>query len=42
MPHAGDKIHIPLETDEALRLALKVKPTRICRDQEPAEKRRPL
>jgi hypothetical protein len=24
----GNKIHIPLETDEALRLALKVKPTK--------------
>jgi hypothetical protein len=28
MPHPGDKIHIPLKTDEALRLALKVKPTK--------------
>ena len=28
MPHPGDNIHIPLKTDEALRLALKVKPTK--------------
>jgi hypothetical protein len=28
MPHPGDKIHIPLKTDEALRLALQVKPTK--------------
>ena len=28
MPRPGDRIHIPLETDEALRLALKVKPTK--------------
>ena len=26
--HPGDKIHIPLKTDEALRLALHVKPTK--------------
>jgi hypothetical protein len=28
MPRTGDNIHIPLKTDEALRLALKVKPTK--------------
>jgi hypothetical protein len=28
MPHPGNKIHIPLKTDEALRLALQVKPTK--------------
>jgi hypothetical protein len=28
VPHPGDKIHIPLKTDEALRLALQVKPTK--------------
>ena len=28
VPRPGDKIHIPLKTDEALRLALKVKPTK--------------
>jgi hypothetical protein len=28
MPHPGDKIHIPLKTDEALRALLKVKPTK--------------
>jgi hypothetical protein len=28
MPRKGNDIHIPLTTDEALRLALKVKPTR--------------
>lgn len=28
MPHPGDKIHIPLPEDEAIRLALKVKPTK--------------
>jgi len=27
MPRTSDNIHIPLKTDEALRLALKVKPT---------------
>ena len=27
MPHPGDKIHIPLQTDDALRALLKVKPT---------------
>jgi hypothetical protein len=27
MPRPGDKIHIPLPEDEALRLLLKVKPT---------------
>jgi hypothetical protein len=26
--HPGNKIHIPLKTDEALRLALRVKPTK--------------
>ncbi len=28
MPHPGHKIHIPLPEDEALRLALQVKPTK--------------
>ena len=28
VPRTGDNIHIPLETDEALRLALKVEPTK--------------
>ena len=28
MPHPGDKIHIPLPLDEALRGLLKVKPTK--------------
>jgi hypothetical protein len=28
MPRTGDNIHIPLPEDEALRLALKVKPTK--------------
>jgi hypothetical protein len=27
VPRTGDNVHIPLKTDEALRLALKVKPT---------------
>jgi len=27
MPHPGDKVHIPLSEDEALRALLKVKPT---------------
>lgn len=28
VPHPGNKIHIPLREDEALRLALQVKPTK--------------
>ncbi|MGA8598651.1 MAG: hypothetical protein WB676_28365 [Bryobacteraceae bacterium] len=28
VPRPGNAIHIPLKTDEALRLALKVKPTK--------------
>lgn len=28
VPHPGDKIHIPLKTDDALRALLKVKPTK--------------
>jgi hypothetical protein len=28
MPRPGDKIHIPLPEEEALRLALQVKPTK--------------
>jgi hypothetical protein len=28
MPHPGDKVHIPLKTDDALRAFLKVKPTK--------------
>jgi hypothetical protein len=27
MPKPGDNVHIPLPTDEAIRLALRVKPT---------------
>lgn len=27
MPKPGDAVHIPLPTDEAIRLALRVKPT---------------
>lgn len=27
MPRPGDAVHIPLPTDEAIRLALRVKPT---------------
>ena len=33
VPHPGDKIHIPLPEDEALRQALQVKPTK---DMPPA------
>jgi hypothetical protein len=28
VPHPGDKIHITLKTDETLRVALKVRPTK--------------
>jgi hypothetical protein len=47
MPHPTDKIRIPLKIDEALRLALQVKPTKDMprpgaasrSDQEAARKR---
>lgn len=41
VPRPGDKIHIPLPTDEALRLALKVKPTKDMPRPGAAKKKAP-